>query len=88
MVGLGIYFKEGKDMAETAKVTKKRNVSIEFWRGFVAIAIVGFHTGWIIARSCDGSLGYFMNTSNWFFGSSETLLIFTLTAGYFMMQNL
>ncbi len=74
-------------MAETAKVTKKRNVAIEFWRGFVAIAIVGFHTGWIIARSCDGSLGYFMNTSNWFFGSSETLLIFTLTAGYFMMAH-
>ena len=37
-------------MAETAKVTKKRNVAIEFWRGFVAIAIVGFHTGWIIAK--------------------------------------
>lgn len=28
-----------------------------------------------------------MNTSNWFFGSSETLLIFTLTAGYFMMAH-
>lgn len=74
-------------MSEVVKATKKRNVAIEFWRGFVAIAIVGFHTGWIIARSCDGSLGYYMNTSNWFFGSSETLLIFTLTAGYFMMAH-
>lgn len=73
-------------MSET-KTTKKRNVAIEFWRFFAAVAIVGFHTGWIIARSCDGSLGYFMNTSNWFFGSSETLLIFTLTAGYFMMAH-
>lgn len=28
-----------------------------------------------------------MQTSNWFFGSSETLMIFTLTAGYFMMAH-
>lgn len=74
-------------MAETIKAAKKRNVAIEFWRAFVAIAIVGFHTGWIIARSCNGSLGYWMETSNWFFGSSETLLIFTITAGYFMMAH-
>lgn len=74
-------------MSEITKVAKKRNVAIEFWRVFVAIAIVGFHTGYIIARSCDGSLGYWMNTSNWFFGSSETLLIFTITAGYFMMAH-
>lgn len=70
-----------------SEVKKQRNVAIEFWRVFVAIAIVGFHTGWIIARSANGSNGYWMQTSNWFFGSSETLLIFTLTAGYFMIAH-
>ena len=53
------------------KEVKKRNVAIEFWRFFAAIAIVGFHIGWIIARTCNGSNGYWMETSNWFFGSSE-----------------
>ena len=66
---------------------KKRNVAIEFWRFFVAIAIVGFHVGWIIARSCNETTGYFMETSNWFFGSSEVLLVFTITAGYFMVAH-
>ena len=64
---------------QTAK--KKRNVAIELWRFLIAFAIIGFHTGWIIAMSCDGSLGYWMERSNWFFGSSEVLLIFTVTAG-------
>ena len=67
--------------------TKKRNVAIELWRFLIAFAIVGFHTGWIIAMSCDGSLGYWMESSNWFFGSSEVLLIFTVTAGYFMVAH-
>lgn len=67
--------------------TKKRNVAIEIWRFLIALAIVGFHTGWIIARSCNASTGYYMETSNWFFGSSEVLLIFTLTAGYFMVSH-
>ena len=66
---------------------QERNVAIEFWRIFTAIAIVGFHVGWIIARSCNGTLGYWMETSNWFFGSSEVLLIFTITAGYFMTRH-
>ena len=74
-------------MTESIKATKKKNVAIEFWRAFTAVAIIGFHVGWIIARSCNGSLGYWMQTSNWFFGSSETLMIFTLTAGYFMMAH-
>ncbi len=74
-------------MTETIRATKKKNVAIEFWRAFTAVAIIGFHVGWIIARSCNGSLGYWMQTSNWFFGSSETLMIFTLTAGYFMMAH-
>ncbi len=65
----------------------KRNVAIELWRFVIAIAIIGFHIGWIIARSCDGTNGYWMETSNWFFGSSEVLLIFTLTAGYFMVSH-
>ena len=73
-------------MAETKEV-KKRNVAIEFWRFFAAIAITGFHIGWIIARSCNESPGYFMETSNWFFGSSEVLLLFTITAGYFMVAH-
>ncbi len=73
-------------MAKETEV-KKRNVAIEFWRFFAAIAIIGFHVGWIIARSCNGSLGYWMETSNWFFGSSEVLLLFTITAGYFLVAH-
>ena len=70
------------------KQEKTRNVAIELWRFLIAVAIIGFHTGWIIARSCDGSLGYYMETTNWFFGSSEVLLVFTLTAGYFMVSQI
>lgn len=66
---------------------KQRNVAIELWRVLIAIAIVGFHIGWIIARTCNGANGYWMETSNWFFGSSEVLLIFTVTAGYFMVSH-
>ena len=74
-------------MAEKKEV-KKRNVAIEIWRFFAAIAIVGFHVGWIIARSCNGSNGFFMTPINtWFFGSSEVLLLFTITAGYFMVAH-
>lgn len=69
---------------ENRPVKKQRNVAIELWRFLIALAIVGFHVGWIIAMSCDGSLGYWMERSNWFFGSSEVLLIFTVTSGYFM----
>lgn len=72
-------------MKKTKGVT--RNVAIDIWRFIIAIAIVGFHTGWIIARSCNGKNGFWMETSNWFFGSSEVLLIFTLTAGYFMVSH-
>ena len=72
---------------ENVATKKTRNVAIEFWRVIIALAIIGFHTGYIIARSCDGSLGYFMEVTNWFFGSSEVLLIFTLTAGYFMVSH-
>lgn len=69
------------------KVTAKRNVAIELWRFLIAITIIGFHVGWIIARSCDGTNGFWMETTNWFFGSSEVLLIFTLTAGYFLTSH-
>ena len=73
---------------EEKKEVKKRNVAIEFWRFFTAIAIIGFHVGWIIARSCNGSNGYYMTPENsWFFGSSEVLLLFTITAGYFMVSH-
>jgi len=74
-------------VAKAKPEVKKRNVAIEFWRFFVAIAIVGFHVGWIIARSCNETTGYFMETSNWFFGASEVLLLFTITAGYFMVAH-
>ena len=74
-------------MAKKEEV-KKRNVAIEIWRFFAAFAIVGFHVGWIIARSCNGSYGFWMTPTNtWFFGSSEILLLFTITAGYFMVSH-
>lgn len=66
---------------------KQRNVAIEIWRFLISVAIVGFHVGWIIAMSCDGSLGYWMERSNWGFGASEVLLIFTVTGGYFMAAH-
>ena len=68
-------------------IKKQRNVAIELWRFIMAIAIIGFHAGFIIARSCNETTGYFMEVSNWFFGSSETLLVFTVTAGYFMAAH-
>lgn len=76
-------------MSEKTIATKKqRNVAIELWRVIAAIAICGFHAGFIIARSAQGQTGYWMAVeSKWFFGSSETLLIFTLTAGYFMYAH-
>ncbi len=72
---------------EKQEKAKTRNVAVEFWRVIIAIAIVGFHIGWIIARTCNGDNGFYMETSNWFFGSSEVLLVFTVTAGYFLMAH-
>lgn len=72
---------------ETKPVKKQRNVAIELWRLIVALAAIGFHAGYIIAMSCNETTGYFMETSNWFFGSSEVLLVFTVTAGYFMAAH-
>ena len=75
-------------MEKVVKKQKKRNAAIEIWRFVIAVAIIGFHVGWIIARTCNGTNGYFMTPENgWFFGSSEVLLIFTLTAGYFMVSH-
>ena len=78
---------KGENIMGNKPAAKQRNVAIELWRFLIALAIVGFHVGWIIAMSCDGSLGYWMESSNWFFGSSEVLLIFTVTAGYFMTAH-
>ncbi len=80
---------EVKNEVKKVKPKKKeRNVAIELWRFLIAISIIGFHIGFIIARTCDGSNGYFMiPEAKWFFGSSEVLLIFTLTAGYFMAAH-
>ena len=76
-----------KDLKDNVS-KKEKNVAIELWRFLIAIAIIGFHIGFIIARTCDGTNGYFMiPEAKWFFGSSEVLLIFTLTAGYFMMAH-
>lgn len=74
--------------APVKEAKKERNVAIEIWRFLIAIAIIGFHVGYIIARTCNGGNGYFMTPeAKWFFGSSEVLLIFTLTAGYFMTAH-
>ena len=76
------------EVKEVKPKKKERNVAIELWRFLIAISIIGFHVGFIIARTCDGSNGYFMiPEAKWFFGSSEVLLIFTLTAGYFMVAH-
>lgn len=69
------------------KTVKRRNSAIELWRFMIAVAIVGFHIGFIIANTCNGSNGYYLESSNWFFGSSEVLWIFTITAGYFMVSH-
>lgn len=82
---VGNYLEGGALMKE--KTAKKRNSAIELWRFLIAIAIVGFHIGFIIANTCNGSNGYYLESSNWFFGSSEVLWIFTITAGYFMVSH-
>ena len=64
--------------------TKKRNVAIEFWRFFFAIAIVGYHIGVILApRAMRGII----EPSNWMAGAGEILLVFTITAGYFLVKH-
>ena len=68
-------------------IKKQRNVASVLWRVSRALAISGFPAGFSIARSCNETTGYFMEVSNWFFGSSETLLVFTVTAGYFMAAH-
>ena len=75
-------------MKELKGKEKSKNVAIELWRFIIAVAIIGFHVGFIIARTCNGTNGYYMTPeAKWFFGSSEVLLIFTLTAGYFMVAH-
>lgn len=64
--------------------TKKRNVAIEFWRLFFAIAIVGYHIGVILApRAMNGII----EPSDWMAGAGEILFVFTLTAGYFLVKH-
>ena len=64
--------------------TKKRNVAIEFWRFFFAIAIVGYHIGVILApRAMKGII----EPSDWMAGAGEILFVFTLTAGYFLVKH-
>ena len=77
-------------MAErkTAVAKTKKNVAIEFWRIFFAIAIVGYHVGTIMSKTtATGVNGYFMKASNWWAGAGEILFVFTLTAGYFMVSH-
>lgn len=62
----------------------KRNVAIEFWRFFFAIAILGYHIGVILApRAMNGII----EPSNWMAGAGEILFVFTLTAGYFLAKH-
>lgn len=79
---------EAKASKSSVKKKAEKNVAIEIWRFLIAVAIIGFHVGFIIARTCDGTNGFYMTPeAKWFFGSSEVLLIFTLTAGYFMTAH-
>lgn len=67
---------------------KKKNVAIEFWRIFFAIAIIGYHVGTIMSKTtATGVDGYWMSASNWWAGAGEILFVFTLTAGYFMVSH-
>lgn len=62
----------------------KRNVAIEFWRFFFAVAILGYHIGVILApRAMKGII----EPSNWMAGAGEILFVFTLTAGYFLVKH-
>ena len=62
----------------------KRNVAVEFWRFFFAIAIVGYHIGVIYApRTLKG----IVEPSDWMAGAGEILFVFTLTAGYFLVKH-
>ena len=69
---------------QTVAQSNKRNIAIEFWRFFFAIAIVGYHIGTILApRDMLGRI----SASNWMAGAGEILFIFTLTAGYFLVKH-
>lgn len=63
---------------------KKRNVAIEFWRFFFAIAIMGYHIGTIYApRTLVG----IVEASTTMAGAGEILFVFTLTSGYFLVKH-
>lgn len=66
------------------KEVKKRNVAIEFWRFFFAIAILGYHIGVILAPRAMAGI---IEPSNWMAGAGEILFVFTLTAGYFLVKH-
>lgn len=62
----------------------KRNVAIEFWRFFFAIAIMGYHIGTIYApRTLIGMV----EASTYMAGAGEILFVFTLTSGYFLVKH-
>ena len=64
--------------------TNTRNIAIEFWRFFFAIAIVGYHIGVILApRAMKGIIEPSVRMS----GAGEILFVFTLTAGYFLVKH-
>ncbi len=64
--------------------TNKRNVAIEFWRFFFAIAILGYHIGTIYAPR---TLAGIVEASSYMAGAGEILFVFTLTAGYFLVKH-
>lgn len=63
------------------------NSAVKIWQFVIAIAIIGFNIGFIIASTCNGNNGYYMESSNWFFGSSAVLWIFTIPAGFFLVSH-
>ena len=62
------------------KKEKKLNYTVELWRFFFTISIVGYHVGTTFARGrLDGS--------TWFFGASEILTVFLVFSGFFIMSS-
>lgn len=70
------------------KEVKRKNSAIEFWRFFFAIAITGYHIGFIFPMAyVNQDTGYYLSSSNWMRGAGEILFVFTLTAGYFLVKH-
>ena len=69
-------------MAKTKSAAKRRNTAIEFWRFIVSIFITGYHISFIFPMVMPDDVV----ASPWM-TNGETLFIFTLTSGYFLMAH-